>query len=189
MTRSALLYHRRPGETRQEDDFYATCPTAIPPLMGLLGWTGGGKVIWENSCGQGHLSEALKIYGHKVLSTDLVDRGYSFGGIDFLQPTIFDSGQYDAIIMNPPYKHALEFIRKSLTIAPIVCAFLRLAFLESEKRKTFFAENPPKYVAVFSQRVPCSKNALFPKDESSVQCYAWYIWQQGYEGDTIIKWI
>lgn len=185
-----VLYHRKPGDTRQTEDFYATCPTSIPPLIQLLGWDDGvQRRVWENSCGMGHLSEAISVYGHTVVSTDLVNRGYGIGGVDFLQPTIFDAEPFDGIIMNPPYKHALEFIRKSISIAPITAAFLRIAFLESRKRKPFFAEHPPRYVAVFSERVRSVKDGDFKNIGASVQCYAWYVWSKEYQGETVLRWI
>lgn len=38
--------HRKEGEEREENDFYATHPAAIPPLLKVLGWENGGKFIW-----------------------------------------------------------------------------------------------------------------------------------------------
>lgn len=180
--------NRKKGEEREENDFYATHPSAVAPLIKFLGWEAGGKTIWENSCGKGHLSIPLEMYGHKVVSTDLIDRDYGVPGIDFLQPTPFDNLKYDAVIMNPPYKFALEFVQKSLTVAPVVCAFLRLAFLESSRRRKFFEDFPPRYVAVFRERVPCSKNALFPEKESNPTAYAWFIWEKGFKGKPEIVW-
>jgi len=182
--RVAGLY-RIEGEERQPEDFYASDPAVIPPLLKILGteWESGGKLIYENACGQGHLSQILELYGHNVISTDLIDRGYGVGGIDFLQPNAFEDLPYDAIITNPPFKIALQFIEKSLKLAPIVCMLLRLQFIESEKRDKFFTENPPRYIAVFKKRILCSKDARFPEGESSAVCYAWFIWERGYKGN------
>lgn len=182
--------HRPAGVERDPHDFYATCPTAVPPLLALLGWSSGGKLIWENSCGQGHLASILSLYGHTVIATDLIYRGYGIGGVDFLQEQpLFDTIKYDGIIMNPPYRKAQEFVVKALNLAPVVCAFLRLSFLESETRIPFFRDYPPKYVAVFSKRVKSSKNAKFDPNEKSTVCYAWFIWERGYQGPPIVKWI
>ena len=180
-------FNRQKGVEREENDFYATDPSAVQPLMDFLGWNGLCKFIWENSCGEGHLSKPLVEAGHIVLSTDLIDRGYGQSGVDFLQETPYDDFAFEAVVMNPPYKFAQQFIEKSLRVAPIVCAFLRLAFLESRKRAKFFDENPPKYVCVFRDRVPCSKNAEFSPKESSTVCYAWFIWERGYKGDPVVK--
>jgi len=181
--------HRKPGDEREPHDFYATHPSAIPPLLTLLGWENGGKVIRENSCGQGHLSKALEAAGHTVISTDLIDRGYGVTGVDFLKPHWTDDIPVDAVVMNPPYKHALEFVSKSLELAPVVCAFLRLTWLESRRRRPFFDANPPRYVAVFSDRVPSCKGGDFENIGGSAVCYAWFVWERGYTGDTVVRWI
>lgn len=177
--------NRKEGEERQPDDFYATEPGAIPPLLKVLGaeWEQGGKRIYECACGKGHLSNMLELYGHQVTSTDLVDRGYGVGGVDFLQFNLYETMEFDAVITNPPFKHALQFIEKSLKIAPIVCMFLRIGFIESERRDKFFRENPPRYVAVFRKRARTSKDGKFPEGESSATCYAWFIWERGYKGN------
>lgn len=180
--------HRKEGEEREQHDFYATHPDAIPPLLHILNWD-SPKLIWENSCGQGHLVKPLQDAGHLVVATDLIDRGFGFSGIDFLSDNAFDDAPYDAIIMNPPYSKALEFVEKSLTQAPTVCAFLRIQFLESQRRREFFDKHPPKRVCVFSSRIPSSKNAKFDPKESSAVCYAWFIWERSFTGDPTIKWI
>jgi hypothetical protein len=40
--------------------------------------------IWENACGEGHLSKELIKQGYQVYSSDLIDRGYGMNPIDFL---------------------------------------------------------------------------------------------------------
>lgn len=179
--------HRPPGVERQPDDFYATHSSAIPPLLKLLGWEHGGKLIWENSCGQGHLSRPLIEAGHTVISTDLIDRGFGIPGVDFLRPSLLDGVPFDAIIMNPPYKLDLEFVEKSLRIAPVVCAFFPLRWLASVKRADLYENTPPSMVAVNIKRVPCSKNGLFGKNESSTVDTAWFIWERGFTGDPVVK--
>ena len=66
---------------RQQDDFYATEPKAMELLLAEETFN---KQIWEPACGEGHLSEVLKQHGYDVVSTDLIDRGYGQGNIDFL---------------------------------------------------------------------------------------------------------
>lgn len=69
--------------------------------------------------------------------------------------------------------------------------FLRLQFLEGMKRKVFFEEYPPKVVYVFSRRVKCYKDGDMENFEqkSSPTAYMWAVWENGYKGDTIVKWI
>lgn len=181
--------YRREGEKREEYDFYATHPSAIPPLLSVLSWLDGGKYIWEPCAGRGYLSEALITFGHKVVSTDLINRGYGIGGVDFLKPTLYDSLPFDAIITNPPYSHALECVKRSIELVPVACHFLNIRFLESVKRKAFFDRFPPRYVCVFTERIPSSKNGLFPVKEKSAVCYAWFIWMHGFTGRPEIIWL
>ena len=127
--------------------------------------------------------------GHTVISSDLIDRGYGLTEIDFLEHSWLDELRYDAAIFNPPFKHAQAFVEKSLTIAPIVCAFLKIVWLESQIRKSFFAEHPPAIVAVFSKRIPSAINADFANVKGGKTAYAWFIWYKGFKGDPIIKWL
>ena len=81
---------------------------------------------------------------------------------------------------------------KALEVIPEgnkVAMFLKLTFLEGKKRKHLFLKNPPKKVYVSSSRLYCSKNGDFEKHTSSAVAFAWFVWEKGYKGDTIIKWI
>lgn len=170
---------------REKNDYYATEPKAIELLLGLEEFN---KNIWECACGEGHISEVLKEHGYKVHSTDLIDRGYGLGGIDFLVCNESFNGD---IITNPPYKYAKEFVYKALELIQKgnkVAMFLKLQFLEGKARKELFSIHPPKQIYVSSSRLNCAKNGEFEKYPSSAIAYAWFIWEKGYEGQTIVKW-
>lgn len=161
---------------RQTDDYYSTDPIAIDVLIR----DGGVKFdsnIWECACGGGHLSERLRSYGYHVKATDLVDRGYGDGQIDFLK---YDKQWNGDIVTNPPYKYAKEFVERAMSIIPDgkhVFMFLKLQFLEGKARKKLFEKYPPKYIYVSSSRILCAKNAEFeqsPTGNSSAVAYAWY---------------
>lgn len=95
------------------------------------------------------------------------------------------------IITNPPYKYAAEFVKHALDISNTgvkVAMFLKIQFLESRKRRELFKEYPPKTIYVFSERVNCHKNGIITSSSSAV-CYAWFIWEKGFTGNPIIKWI
>ena len=87
-------------EERQSEDYYATEPKAAELLLELEDFN---HIIWECACGEGHLSKVFEKAGHKVWSTDLVDRGYGIGGVDFLKYEPKEKLKMD-IITNPPYK-------------------------------------------------------------------------------------
>lgn len=171
---------------RQEHDFYATDPAAAEHLIKRENFN---TKIWECACGKKHLSYVFEKHGFEVRSSDIVDRcGNEV--LDFLSEknTHWDGD----IVTNPPYRFALDFIKKALQIIPQgnkVAMFLKLQFLEGKERKKFFASTPPKIVYVFSSRIMCAKNAEFEKIHSSAVAYAWYVWEKGYTGHTTIKWI
>lgn len=173
---------------RQSEDYYATEPKAAQLLLEVEQFS---PVIWECACGGGHLAQVLENNGYEVIATDLIYRGYGDKeSLNFLEETL-DNFEGD-IITNPPYKYALEFVQKALDSVQVgrkVAMFLKLQFLEGKTRKQFFLSNPPKVVYVSSSRLNCAMNGDFDKYESSAIAYAWFVWEKGFKGDPIIKWI
>lgn len=170
---------------REVNDFYATDPRAMELLLDMEQFS---PKIWECACGVGHLSEVLKQRGYDVYSTDLIDRGYGVGNIDFLNcQDMFDGD----IITNPPYKYGKEFVEHALELVPNghkVAMFLKFTFAEGKSRKHLFETQPPKTVYISSSRLICAKNGDFDSISSSAVAYAWYVWEKGYTGDTVLKW-
>lgn len=176
-------------EERPLDDFYATDPNTLEIFLNKLQEDNIklNKNIWECACGKGHLSEVLIKRGYIVKSSDIKDRNY--GTIeDFLESKKWDGD----ILTNPPYKYAKEFVEKSLEITSIgnkTIMLLKIQFLEGKARYKLFQNNPPKYVYVNSTRQTCYINGDMSKKISSAPCYCWYIWEKGYTGEPIIRWI
>ena len=176
------------SRSRVTDDYYATPPESTKALMDVEKFEGN---ILEPCCGEGHISEILKDYGYDVISNDLIDRGYGEFNEDFLT-----SGNLraDNIITNPPFKYAKEFIEKSLEITTgKVAMFCKIQLLEGVARREMFENTPLKTVYVFTKRQNPLRNGS-PVDENgkkwaSTMCFAWFIWEHGYEGSPEIKWI
>lgn len=166
--------NRRSMEAEQ-NDYYATSPKAVELLLEQEEFS---KNIWEPACGEGHMAKVLESKGHKVFSSDLIDRGYGEGGRDFLAETRIFQGD---IITNPPYIYAKEFVEKALEMVPPgnkVAMFLKLTFLEGQNRRSLFREKPPQTVYVSSARLQCGKNGNFTG--KSAVAYAWFVWRRGY---------
>nr|DAL14532.1 MAG TPA_asm: adenine-specific methyltransferase [Caudoviricetes sp.] len=174
---------------RETYDYYATEPKAAELLCEVESLS---PAIWECACGEGHLAEVLRKRGHIVKTTDLIDRGYGCGGVDFLKENVHFQGD---IVTNPPYKYAKEFVEHAIdTVADgcKVCMFLKLQFLEGKARRALFEKYPPKCVYIASGRLLCAKNGDFEKMKAgggSAVAYAWFVWQKGYTGETVIRWI
>jgi len=176
--------HNMSSEARADHDYYATAPEAAEWLLKIENLQNN---IWECACGEGHLSRVFEERGYNVRSTDLIDRNFGQGGVDFLQQNDIWRGD---IVTNPPYREAEQFIKHGLDIVPDgskVCMFLKIQFLEGKARKKLFAEHPPKRVWVSSSRIKCGNNGNF-SNSSSMMALAWYIWEKGYVGDTVLKW-
>lgn len=171
-------------EGRENDDYYATDPKAVKLLLEKEKFN---SIVFEPSCGEGHISRVLLDNGYAVKSSDLINRG--FGEVkDFFEVDEFCGD----IITNPPYKIALDFVKHSLDIIPEgnkVAMFLKLQFLEGKARKEFYKENPPKKIYVASGRLNCAKNGKFEEFKSSAVAYAWFVWEKGYQGSPEIDWI
>lgn len=181
-----------PNAERQPEDFYATDPKALTLLLKKLSIDGImlNNNIWECACGMGHLSRVLEAEGYSVTSTDLINRGYGRGGINFIDTK--DKELDCDILTNPPFKLAEKFVETAmskLSEGGKLLLFLKIQFLEGQKRKEMFKKYPLKYVYCYSSRQLCCKDAEFEKYTSTTQFYAWYIWEKGFSGETIIRWI
>ena len=171
---------------RQEEDYYATNPKAIDDLLDREDFF---VDIWENARGEDHLANALRKRGHTVRSSDIIKRLPTTEVVDFLK---FEGSWHGDIITNPPYKYAEEWVYKSLHVinnGAKLAMFLKLTFLESKSRKEMFLKHPPKVVYVYSNRQDCAKNGDFTGKESKAVAYAWFVWEKGFKGEPIIRWI
>lgn len=176
---------------REINDYYATEPKALELLLELETFS---PYVWECACGEGHLSEVLKSHGYKVRSSDIVNRGYvGTETLDFLKIRKEDIKQDVPrdIITNPPYKYAKEFVEHALNISmdsTKIAMFLKVQFLEGKARRKLFDKHPPKIIYVASSRLNCAMNGEFEKYPSSAVAYAWFIWEKGFKGDTVVRW-
>ncbi|OSZ81927.1 hypothetical protein CAP35_01255 [Chitinophagaceae bacterium IBVUCB1] len=85
--------------------------------------------------------------------------------------------KFDAVITNPPFHAAIAFIQKALSeVRPggFVCMLLRLNFLGSLKRKSFWLQYMPKWIIVHARRPSFVKGG-----NDSVE-YAHIVWQKEY---------
>lgn len=195
---------------RGDHDYYATSPMALElfsPLYPIA------HKVFEPSCGEGHLSKWLVERGHDVLSTDLVDRGYGIGGVDFFKVgeggdmfgdcqgtkllREWANGETFDILTNPPYNVSLDYVLHAIELIPDdghVLMFLKTTFLEGKQRKKLiFDVNPPRYVFQYSERILCAKNGDFDymrRHGGSAVAYCFMVFQKNNkEKITEVKWL
>lgn len=196
--KAGLMLAVNKDSKREENDFYATDPAAIRLALPVLKEVGLSRLVWECSCGKGHLSEPLKEAGYFVRSSDIVDRGYG-EAFDFLEQNELWNGD---ILTNPPFKLAEEFIKHSMNILQDghkAFFLLKIQFIQSVERKALFEEYPPKYILVNSKRIFCAMDGEFEKyakwseDKQmwtgGTQCFVWFVFEKGWTGPTTVKWI
>lgn len=171
---------------REKNDYYATEPKAVELLLEKERFN---LNIWEPACGEGHITKVLTAHGYSVVSSDLVDRGACDFTFDFLTA---QKGWTGDIVTNPPYRYAKEFVEKALEVVQDgrkVAMLLKLTFLESKKRRKLFDKAPPKTIYVASACLNCARNGDFETMASGAMAYAWFVWEKGFKGDPIIKWV
>lgn len=163
-------------------DFFPTPAWATHALIDNEEFVGD---IWECACGNGAMSNVLETTGNKVISSDLIDRGYGEGDHDFLH----SRRKAANIVTNPPYNAAEGFVHSGLERASKKFALLlRLAFLEGANRqRTIFTEAPPSRVWVFSERITFYPAGATPRG-SGTTAYAWFVWDKDAPGTTELKW-
>jgi hypothetical protein len=142
--------------------------------------------IWEPAAGRGAIVRVLRGAGHAVIASDVVDYGGLHFVRDFLAETRMPTG-CGAIVTNPPYQWAEQFVAHALELSPIVIMLLRLAFYESERRSPLLDGGHLARVHVFKNRLPLMHrdNWTGPRASSTI-CFAWFVFDRGHAGPTNI---
>ena len=167
-------------------DMYSTPAVAVEALLRVEKLP---RYLWEPAAGRGNIVDVLRVHGHEVLASDLIDYNIPthFAGRDFLLERKLPSG-CECIITNPPFKIVEAFTRHALKLAPPkLVLLLRLAFLESERRCDILESAGLARVHVFRKGLPMMHRDSWqgPKANSGM-AFAWYVFERGYTGPTVI---
>ena len=180
---------------RANYDYYATPYQATEMLLDEVKFSGD---FLEPCVGGGHIVDVIKRYypDECVYGVDIVDRGYPNTLVaDFLKHD-FLGQKFDNVVTNPPFSLAQEFLEKSMEVVNDggkIAMFLKIQFLEGAKRREMFKKYPPKYIYVFVKRQAPWNNGS-PVDEkgkpwSSTMCFAWFVWEKGFTGEPVVRWL
>lgn len=168
----------------RKDDLYETPPEAVEALLRAEPIP---LRVWEPACGPGAIARVLRSNGRNVFASDLVDyksADQDQTGWDFLLEQRSIHG-FDAIVTNPPYKLASQFVRQAIKLKiQYVAMLLRLAFLEGSGRSDIL-DGPLSRVHVFKNRLPMMhRDGWEGKRSTSAIPFAWFIWDRsdGYDG-------
>lgn len=174
VTSFAVQQGRSSLEVRK-DDLYETPEEATLALLRVEPLRGR---IWEPACGRGAISRVLSEAGCDVVSTDLVERGFGRGGIDFLMESKAYEGA-DIIVTNPPFKLADEFVRHALRLTPTVIMLLRWAYAEGAGRSDILDRHLAR-AWLGRERLPFMHRDGYegPKNSNSGAPFAWFVFEQ-----------
>jgi hypothetical protein len=173
---------RHPDSARG-NDLYETPEAAT---LALLAVEPLPPTILEPACGRGAISKVLRRAGHTVLENDIVDYGLGQASVqDFLNFRPAPAAKIDAVVTNPPYRLAQQFIRHALTLCPRVFMLLRLTFYESERRRDVLDGAGLIRVHVFRNRLPMMhRDGWTGNRVSNPTAFAWFVWERGHTGNT-----
>jgi hypothetical protein len=143
--------------------------------------------VWEPAAGRGAIVRVLRDRGHAVIASDLIDYGFPLHFVaDFLTQKKAPVGT-ELILTNPPFKIIGPFIKHALDLCPNVIMLARLALLETTRRTEILERRGLARVHVFRRRLPMMhRDGWTGKRASSAIPFAWFVWNRGHRGQTVI---
>jgi hypothetical protein len=167
------MSQRESGYDRVERDLYET-PEWVTAALLAEGFR-KPNVVWEPACGSGKMLRMLEMLDAEVYGTDIHETGD-----DFLSLV---HSPADAIITNPPYELATEFVEHALTLAKPsagqVMMLLRTDFDHAKTRAGLFAQCP-----AFAKKIVLTKRIRWFEDSKGSPSFnhAWFIWDHQHNG-------
>lgn len=184
------------GRKKSNDkyDLYETPEWATELIVSRLlkdGVLRKGDTVSEVCSGAGAISRVLESYDFVVDSSDIQEKDFIYGdkGVDVYE---LPDDSKKIIFTNPPYNlmtkedMLTELLRVSIDK---VILLLNIYYLSSKDRYDLMRNSPLKYIYIHSDRV-----TMFPFGEekpksTGTKMFAWFVWEHGYEGEPVVRWI
>lgn len=169
------MSQRDSGYERKERDLYETPAWVTLALVPHL--PRPPQCVWEPAAGGGKMVAALGVLDAHIHGSDIES------GTDFLRQMKPIGGGPTAIITNPPYVLAQEFISHALAlmepIGGMVAMLLRTDFDHAKTRQFLFSSCPP-----FAKKVVLTKRIQWFEDSKGSPSFnhAWFIWDWKHQG-------
>jgi hypothetical protein len=164
---------------RRQNDCYETPAWVTEALVPFLPNTDDD--ILDPASGGGKIVQALRKCGLKAYGNDIAKRR----GYDFLKKADICSS---AIVTNPPYNQAAEFIARALDITEpdgYVAMLLRTDFDHAQTRKYLF-EHP-----VFSKKIVLTRRIVWFERKGAAPSFnhAWFLWDWDHQGPPTLAYV
>lgn len=156
---------------RDPVDWYPTPPDVTQALLEAFPRLAKGDVC-EPACGDGSMARVIRTYGAYVVASDLHDHGYGRTGINFLD--VKPGATFiNAIITNPPFNLAAEFIEHARTFNVPVAMLLKATFW-NVKRNGLFERHKPSHICPLTWR----PNFKPERGSSPTMDVIWTVWMR-----------
>lgn len=167
------MSQRDSGYERKERDCYETPEWVTGALCPHI--PGRITSIWEPACGSGKMVDALRDRFVLVYGSDIET------GHDFLKET--NNREYDAIVTNPPYALAEQFICHACKNAGFVAMLLRTDYDHAKTRQYLFGKCP-----TFSKKLVLTQRIRWIEGTTGSPSFnhAWFIWDHKHEGQPVL---
>jgi hypothetical protein len=180
------------GYDRQENDFYPTPDWVTEALLHCVTLRGP---VWEPCCGDGAMVRVIEQRGHRVVASDLADRGFGETGVDFLRCRTFGYG-CQSMVTNPPYGdgggsakgvHApgalLHFVYHAIRLTEQadgqLALLVRFQWLAGRKAANLISSGPLAKVIVLRKRIRWFD--MGPLTNHGQHHHAWLFWDCRHE--------
>ena len=154
------------GFERQGRDFYATPGWVTEALLQHIRLRGP---VWEPCCGDGAMARVLEAHGHRVIASDIAERGFGEPGVDFLRCLAPHAG-CRSIVTNPPYGDTgshrgqarsslamLDFLRHALSLTAAMqgqlALLVRLQWIAGKRAAELMSAAPFAATIVLTRRI------------------------------------
>lgn len=190
---SELFVHnphpKQPYNARHEHDFYVTPAGLIKSALATIERApervldpGAGTGVWGMMARERWPDASISAYEIREDATPSLDYDHWIQG-DFLMSK--PQPMFDLVIGNPPFSYAEAFVRHSyewLRDGGQILFLLRLAFLESQERISFWREIPLKWLYYCAKRPSFYHKRYFPKKgrKTDGTAYAVFHWAKSW---------
>lgn len=185
----AFEYEAGKRYERTAHDYYVEPRWAVDALFNAERFV--GRIV-DPACGSGNIVRAAWDRGFVAAGFDVVKRCPIAEQHDFFERHPQHDLIYptDNIVCNPPYGLAERWVIRALDLANHkVALLLRLAFLESEKRRVMFESTPLARIHVFAKRVSMPPGGLDVPAKGGKTAYGWFVWDLDHQGPPTLHWI
>jgi hypothetical protein len=167
-------------------DLYETPAPVTRALLKVEPLLQTRRHIWEPACGRRAIIAVLREAGHEVVASDIENYGFPITVPNYWHRDFFlehVAAASTAIVTDPPYRSAADFVRHALKLCPRVIMLMRLAFLESTGRTDILESGNLARVHIFRNLLPMMHRFDWtgPRPTSAL-AYAWIVWDRGHIG-------